>query len=80
MRDAIYTGKNKQTPKKRMGCHLYDLLHLLKNRKQSYSFSAHSEQHIKFPTSFTDLRKCIAFKLVKQINPIGVMKTSTKSN
>ena len=57
-----------------------DLLRLLKNGQESDSFAAHSEQHFKSTTSRTDLIKCIPFKVVRQINPIGVMKKLTKPN
>ena len=60
--------------------HLFDLLHLLKNGQKSYSFAAHFEQHFNTTTSRTDLRKYMTFKLVKQLSPIGEMKTFTKPN
>ena len=63
-----------------MDSHFSDFQHLLKNRQKSDSFAAHSEQHFKTTTSRTDLRKYIAFKVVKQLNPIGAMKTFTKPN
>ena len=36
--------------------------------------------HFNSNTSHTDLRKYTTFKLVKQLNPIGSMKTFTKPN
>ena len=54
------------------------LLRLLKNGKKSDSFAAPLEQHFNTTTSRTDLRKYMKFKVVKQINPIGAMKTFTK--
>ena len=41
--------------------------------EKSDSFAAHFEEHIKYITSLTDLQKCMAFKVVKQLNPIGAM-------
>ena len=60
--------------------HFYNLLRLLKNGHKLDSFSAHFEQHFNFATSHTDLRKYMTFKVVKQINRIGAMKTVTKPN
>ena len=56
------------------------LLRLLKNGKKSDSFATHFEQHFKATTSRTDLRKYMAFKVVKQLNSIGAVKTYTKPN
>ena len=50
----------------------------IQKHTKSQSFSAHFEQHFKATTSRTDLRKYMTFKLVKQLNPIGAMKTITK--
>ena len=44
------------------------------------SFAAHSEQHFNTTTSRTDLRKYMTFKVVKQLSPIGAMKTFTQPN
>ena len=80
MCDAIYIGNTQQTSKKRMDGHFSDLLRLLKNGQKSDSCAAHFEQHFNTTTSRTDLHKYMTFKLVKQINPIGAMKTFTKPN
>ena len=80
MCDAIYIGKTQQTFKKRIDGHFSDLLRLLKNGQKSDSFAAHFEQHFKTTTSRTDLRKHMTFKVVKQLSPIGAMKTFTKPN
>ena len=80
MCEAIYIGNTQHTFKKIMDGHFYDLLCILKNRKKSDSFDAHFEQHFNSTTSHTDLRKCIPFKLVKQLSTIGAMKTFTKPN
>ena len=48
--------------------------------EKSYSFAAHFVQHFNTTTSRTDLRKYMTFKVVKQINLIGAMKTFTKPN
>ena len=63
-----------------MDGHLYDLLRLLKNGQKSYSFAAHFGQHFNTTTSRTDLRKYMTFKVLKQLNMIGAMKTFTKPN
>ena len=78
MCDAIYIGNTQQALKKRMDGHFSNLLRLLKNRKISGSFAAHFEQHFNSTASRTDLRNYITFKVVKQLNPIGAMKTFTK--
>ena len=44
------------------------------------SFAAHFEQQFNATTSCTDLRKYMAFKVIKQLKPIGTMKTFTKPN
>ena len=75
MCDAIYRGNTQQTFKKRMDDHFSDLLLLLKNRKKSDSFAAHFEQHFNTTTPHTDLRKYMTFKVEKQLNSIGAMKT-----
>ena len=63
-----------------MDGHFSDLLPLLKNGQKSDSFTAHFEQHFKPTTSCADLRKYMTFKVVKQLNTIGAMKTFTKPN
>ena len=78
--DAIYIGKTQQTFKKRMDGHFSDLQRLLKNGQKSDSFAAHFVQHFNNTTSRTDLWKCMTFKVLKQINPIGAIKTFTKPN
>ena len=80
MCDAIYIKNTQQTFKKKMDGHLSDVICLLRKRQKSYSFAAHFEQHFQYTTSRTDLRKCMMSKLVKQINPIGAMKTFMKPN
>ena len=80
MCDAVYIGNTQQTFKKIMDGHFSDLLRLLKNGHKSDSFAAHFEQHFNTTTSRTDLRKYMTFKVVKQINQIGAMKTFKKPN
>ena len=60
--------------------HFFNLLHLLKNGQKSDSFATHFEQHFKANTSCIDLCKYMTFKVVKQLKPIGSMKTFTKPN
>ena len=60
--------------------YFFDIIRLLNNRQILYSFAGHFEQPFNTTTSRTDLRKYMTFKLVKQINPIGAMKTFTKPN
>ena len=76
----MYIGNTQQTFKKRMDGHLSDLQRLLKNRQKSDSFAAHFVQHFNNTKSRTDLRKCMTFKILDQLNLIGVMKTFTKPN
>ena len=80
MCDAIYIGNNQKTFKKIMDSHLSNLLRILKNVQKSDSFAAHFEQHCDTTMSRTYLRKYMMFKVVKQLNPIGAMKTFTKPN
>ena len=80
MCDAIHIGNTQNIFKKRMDGHLSHLQRLLKNRHKSDSFAAHFKHYFKSTTSRTYLRKCMAFKVVKKINPIGAIKTFTKSN
>ena len=80
MFDAIYIGNTQQTSKKRMDDHFSDILRIFNNGKKSDSFAAHFEQHFNPTTSRTDLRKYMMFKVIKQLNPIGAMKTFTKPN
>ena len=79
MCDAIYIGNTQKTQKIMYG-HFSDLLRLLKKGQKPDSFAAHSKHHFDYNTSRTDLHKYMAFKIVKQINPIGAMKTFTKPN
>ena len=53
---------------------------IISNGKKSDSFAAHFVQHFNATTPDNDLRKYMTFKVVKQINPIGAMKTFTKTN
>ena len=80
MCDAIYIGNTQQTFKKIMDSHLSNILRLLQNGKIYYSFSAHLDQHFNTTMSRTYLWKYMTFKVVKQLNPIGAMKTFTKPN
>ena len=80
MCDAIYIGNTQHTFKKIMDSHLSDLLHLLKNGQKSDSFIDHFEHHFNNTKSPPDIRKYMSFKVVKQLNPIGAMKTFTKPN
>ena len=63
-----------------MDGHLSDLQRLLKKRQKPDSFAAHFKQHFNTTMSCMDLRKYVTFKVVKQLNLIGVMKTFTKPN
>ena len=74
----LYIGNTQQTFKKRIDGHFSDLQRLLKNGQKSDSFAAHFVQHFKSTTSCTELRKCMTFNVLKQLNPIGTMKTFTK--
>ena len=63
-----------------MDGHFSDLQCLLKNGQKSDSFAAHFVQNFNSTTAHTELRKCMTFKVIKQLNPIGAMKTFTKPN
>ena len=63
-----------------MDGHFSDILCLLKNGQRLDSFTAHFEQHFNYTTSRTDIRKYMTFKVVKQLNLIGAMKTFMKPN
>ena len=78
MCDAIYIGNTQQTFKKITDGYFSDILCLLKNGQKPDSFAAHFVQHFNNTTSRTDLRKCMTFKVLKQLNPIGAMKIFTK--
>ena len=80
MCDAIYIDNTQQPFKKRMDGRFSNILHLLKNGQKSDSFAAHFEQHFNSTTPRTDPRKYMTFKVVKQLNQIGAMKTFTKPN
>ena len=62
---AIYIGETDQTFGKIMDDYFSDVQCILKNRQISDSFAAHYEQHFKYTISYTDICKCIAFKVVK---------------
>ena len=80
MCNAIYIGNTQHTFKKRMDGHISNILCLLKNGQKSDSFAAHFGQQFNTTRSRTCLRKYMKFKEVKQLNPIGAMKTFTKPN
>ena len=80
MCDAIYIGNTHQTFKKRIDSHFSDLLRLFTNGQNSDSLAAYFEQNFNTTTSRTYLRKYMTFKVVKQLSPIGAMKTFTKPN
>ena len=78
LHDAIYLGDTQQTFKKIMDGHFSNIKRLLKNKHKSDSFSAYFEHHFNTTTSRTDLRKYMTYKVLKQLNLIGAMKTFTK--
>ena len=80
MCDAIYIHNTQQNFKKIMDGHCSDLQRLLKNGKKSDSFATHFLQHFNTNMSRTDIRKYMTFKVAKQLNPIGAMKTFMKPN
>ena len=80
MYDAIYIGNTQHTFIKIIDGHFFYLQCLLKNGQKSDSFAAHFVHHFNNTTSRTDLRKCMTCKVLKQLNPIGAMKTFKKPN
>ena len=63
-----------------MDGHFSNLLSLLKNGQNPDSFATYFEHHFKSTMSRIYLPKCMMFKLLNQINPIGAMKKFTKTN
>ena len=80
MCESIYIGNIQQTFNKIMDGRFSYILHLLKNRQKSDSFTAHFEQHVNSNTKSKYIRKYMTSKVVKQINMIGAMKTLMKPN
>ena len=80
MCDAIYIGNTQKTFKTILDGHFSNLLRLLKNGQKLDSFAVYFEQYFNTTTPRTDLRKYMMFKVVKQVNQISAMKTSTKPN
>ena len=80
MCDALYMGNTQQIFKKRMYGNFSNLQRLLKNGQKSDSFTAHFVRHFNNTTSHIDLRKCMTFKVTKQLNTIGAMKKFAKPN
>ena len=78
--DSIYIGNTQKIVKKIMDGHFSDLQRPLKNRQKSDSFVAHLIQHLITNMACTDLRKYMAFKVVKQLVMIGMIETFTRSN
>ena len=78
--DAIYIGNTQQTFKKKKNGHFSDLQRLLKNGQKSDSFASHFVQHFNSTTSHTELRKCMTFKVLNQLNMIGAMNFFMKPN
>ena len=80
MCDAIYMGNTHQIFRKIMDGNFSDSQRLLKNGQKSDLFADHFVQHFNNTTSRTDLRKCMMFKVIKQLDPIGTMNKITKPN
>ena len=80
MCDGVYIIYTHDTPKKIMDGHFSDLLRLFINGQKSDSFTTHFEQNFKSTMSRTDLRKCMAFRVLNNFNLIVAMKTFTKHN
>ena len=76
----MYIGRTHKTLKKIMDGHLSDFLCLLQNGQKSDLFAAHFEQHFNATKPHTYLSKYMTFKVLKQLNQIGTMKTFTKTN
>ena len=80
MRDAMFIDNTQKTLNKKMDGHFPDLLRLFNNEQRSDSFAAHLKHHYNSTTSRRYLRKYVAFKVLKKLNPIDAMKKITKSN
>ena len=79
MCDAIYIVNTQQTLKNNC-CHFSNILRLLNNGQKLDSCADHFRHHFNTTTARTDLCKYMTFKVVKQLNHIGKMKTFTKPN
>ena len=75
---VIYKGNTQQTLKKSLDGNFSNLIRPLKSGQKPDSFSDHFEQHFNATKLCTDLRNYMTFKVVKQLTPIGAMKTFTK--
>ena len=69
----IYIGNTQKIFNKIMDVYFSSLLSLLKNGKQSDSFTAHSEQKFRYNMSCTYLYKFMAFEVVSHIYSIVSM-------
>ena len=67
MCDAIYISNTHETDKKIMDGNFSDVQRIFKMDKNQTQF----KQSFKYTTPHMDLRKFMAFKVVKQINMIG---------
>ena len=61
-----------------MDGNFFDVQRIIKNVKKSDSFTTHYKKHFKPTLYCTDLHKCVALKVINQINPIGSMESFTK--
>ena len=78
MCEVIYIVSTQQKLKKKMDSPFSDFLRLPKISQKSDSFSDHFKEHIGSIFSRKDSRKDMTFKKLKQLNPIGAIKTSIK--
>ena len=63
-----------------MDGYFFDILCLLKKRTKSDSCAAHFEQHFNATMTNTDIHEYMTFKVLRQLNSIGEMKTFMKRN
>ena len=53
---------------------------ILNTSQKLDSFASHYEQHLNSTPSSTDLHTCMTFSAVKQLKPIGTIKSFMKPN
>ena len=68
--DTIYIGNKQQNFNKKMGGHFFGVQNIFKNGQKPDYFVAHCNQNLNYNKLRTYLRNCVAFRLVKQINPL----------
>ena len=74
----IYIGHTQQSFKKIMHGHFSDLQRLLRNGQRSDSFASHLVHQFNNTTPHMDICTYMKFKVIMELNRIGMIKTFTK--